>query len=82
METISNSYPYEGTLSGNVTITFPLRVRWLEIINDNATTVFKYRFNESEDWATLNPLEVVSPPVKVRQIFLQGTTEYRIRAAG
>jgi len=82
MEVISNQFVNEGTASVDKVISFPWRARHIEIINDSSTTTLGYKFNVSESYATLNPLEVANPPVKERQIILNGTGLYRIRAYG
>jgi hypothetical protein len=80
MESINNSYPFEGEVNGQITINIPLKARYIEIINDNATGTLKYKFGEGENFATLKPLEAITPRVKSRIIILSGTGEYRVRA--
>lgn len=80
MESINNSYPFEGEIDGEVTINLPLKARYIEIINDNASDELGYKFKQGEDFATLKPLEAITPRVKSRVIILRGTGKYRVRA--
>ena len=82
MESISNMVIDEDTLTGEKTITFPWRARYIEIINDNPSGVLKYKFKQTQDFATLKPLEAVTPSIKSFTVILQGTGEYRVRAEG
>ncbi len=82
MEVIANQFVDEGTASTDLTINFPWRCRWVEIINDSGTVDLQYKFNSSETYATLKPLEVANPPVKQKQVILNGTGSYRVRAYG
>jgi hypothetical protein len=82
LESISNMFIDEDTLSGYKEITFPWRARYIEIINDNASGELLYKFQESQDFATLKPLEAVTPRIKSYTLYLEGTGEYRIRAEG
>jgi hypothetical protein len=82
MESISNLYVDEGTLNGDKTVTFPLRARYIEIINDSGNSDLRYKFNKSGDYATLKPLEAVTPRNKSYTVYLQGSGEYRVRGEG
>lgn len=82
MEVIANQFVSEDTASADLVITFPWRCRAVEIINDSANESLGYKFNASEDYATLEPLEVANPPVKQRQVILNGLGAYRVRAYG
>jgi len=82
MEVIANQYVSEGTASTDLTLTFPWRCRVVEIINDSATIDLQYKFNSTETYATLYPLESANPPVKSKTIILNGTGAYRVRAYG
>lgn len=81
-EVIANSYPVEGTLTGEKTITLPWRARYIEIINDNSGGTLLYKFNATENYATLKPLEVYTTHVISKTIFLSGDGLYRLRAEG
>ena len=83
MEAGSNLYVKEGTLSGTLSLVLPWKARFIEIINDNSSGTLKYKFNESEDYATLKPLEAVTANTKSKTIYLLGSGgAYRIRGEG
>lgn len=82
VEAVSNMVVSEGTASSGLTITFPWRARYVEIINDAGNTTLQFKFNTSQDYATLQPYEVVNPPVQTYTVILNGTGAYRIRAYG
>jgi len=81
-ESISNQFIQEGTASTDLQIDFPWRARHIEIINDSDTENLQYKFNTSESYATLYPLEVANPPIKQTQVIVSGTAAYRVRAYG
>ncbi len=82
MESIANLFVDEGTLSGESIISLPWRARYIEIINDSSTKNLKYKFNSTQGYATLKPLEAVSPHIKSRKVYLSGTGPYRVRGEG
>lgn len=82
VEAISNLYVSEGTASAGLTITFPWRARYIEIINDSGSAQLGFKFNSSQSYATLDPYEVVNPPVSSYTVILNGSGPYRIRAYG
>lgn len=82
VEAVSNLYVSEGTASAGLTLTFPWRARYLEIINDSGAVSLGFKFKSSQTYATLNPYEVVNPPVETTQVILNGTGAYRVRAYG
>ena len=82
VEAVSNMVVSEGTASSGLTITFPWRARYIEIINDSGAATLQFKFNASQDYATLQPYEVVNPPVQSYTVILNGTGAYRIRAYG
>jgi len=81
----SNQIALEGTATTTpVTLTLVRPSRYIEIINDSNRKL-QYKFNTSENWATLKSDEAVSMEVWVRQILLQtvtGNADYRIRVLG
>lgn len=81
-ESISNQYVSEGTATSSTELTLPWRARQIEIINDSATKELGYKFNSSESFATLKPLETTIPAIKSKTIFLNGSDTYRVRAYG
>ncbi len=82
MESVSNLYVSESVATADTILTLPWRARYIEIINDSATSTLGYKFSEGESFATLNPLEAVNPHVKSKYIYLNGDDVYRIRAEG
>jgi hypothetical protein len=82
VEAVSNMVVSEGTATSSTVVTFPWRARYIEIINDSGSTTLQFKFNSSQDYATLEPYEVVNPPVQSYTVYLNGTGAYRIRAYG
>lgn len=82
VEAVSNLYVSEGTASADLVITFPWRARYIEIINDSGSVTLGFKFATTQSYATLNPYEVVNPPVQSYQVILTGTGAYRVRAYG
>lgn len=82
VEAVANMVVSEGTASAGLTITFPWRARYIEIINDSGSSTLQFKFNTSQSYATLNPYEVVNPPIQSYTVILNGTGAYRIRAYG
>lgn len=82
MESSSNLYVSEGTAAADTVLTLPWRAVNIEIINDSDTVTLGYKFNSGEDFATLKPLETVSPLVRSKYIYLNGSGAYRVRAYG
>ena len=82
MANATNLYPKEGVIDGDKTLDFPIRVRHIEIINDNSSDILQYKFNETEGYATLKPLEAVVTNIKSWKLYLRGTGEYRVRGEG
>jgi hypothetical protein len=69
-ESFANFRSAETTISGETTINFGIRVRRLTIMNDSATKTLQFKFNESEDYGTLNPTETISLAVITSEVFL------------
>lgn len=82
VEAIANMVVSEGTASTDLLLTFPWRARYIEIINDSGSAQLGYKFNSSQSYATLDPYEVVNPPVSTYTLYLNGTGAYRVRAYG
>ena len=82
VEAVSNMVVSEGTATSNTVVTFPWRARFIEIINDSGATTLGFKFNTTQDYATLEPYEVVNPPVQSYTVYLNGSGAYRIRAYG
>lgn len=77
---LTNSYSKESTLTGTETITFPWRMKELQITNDSTSADLQYKFNDSETFRTLKPYETSTiTNVSMRQLYLSGTTvTYRV----
>lgn len=78
----ANFKSFEGSLSGEVTLTFEWRPRMIEIINDSTSLVMRYKFHSSEDFATLYPSEAFSADMTVKEVILSGADDYRVRGIG
>lgn len=77
MASYGNFTPYEGSLSGEVTITFDRPIYKLILTNDSAVQELEFRFKGSVN-ATLKPTETLSTDMKARFITLNGTGSYRL----
>jgi hypothetical protein len=85
----SKAYANQEALEGTATTTeatLPLArpSKFLEIINDSAATI-QYKFNPSENFATLKGDEAISMEIWIRKIIIKtpaGTADYRIRVLG
>lgn len=81
----ANQEALEGTAStAPTTLTLARPSRHVEIINDSNRTL-QYRFNSSENWASLRGDEAVSMEIWIKQIQLRtlnNQANYRIRVVG
>lgn len=77
----SNFTPYTGTISAATTLTLDRPSRVIEIINDSATDTLGFKFNASESYGVLNPLEVISMEHRGNVIYLNpgASLTYRVR---
>ena len=57
-------------------------MRYILIFNDNASDTLGYKFNASESYATLKPLEAVTTNIKSYTVYLTGSGDYRLRGEG
>ena len=79
----ANLKTFEDSVSGTDTLSFPWRPRKIIITNDSATSELKFKFNVSEDFATLRPTETVSLEVGHRKLIVSGSgVPYRIWGIG
>lgn len=78
----ANLEPYEGTISGSLTITFDLKPRRITIINDSGSNELHFKFASTKTFATLKPTETVTLDIGQRELFLSGNGEYRIWGLG
>jgi hypothetical protein len=83
MSSLANLEAKEGTVSGELTLTFSLPHRRYTITNDSTTKDLKFKFNNSEAFATLRPTETFNPHVHTNKIILSGSgVEYRVWGLG
>jgi hypothetical protein len=80
----ANLESIEGNLNGNLTHTLARKSRQIVLTNDSADYELKFKFNESEEFATLKPTETISMTVWVRNVILQAPflTAYRLWVYG
>jgi len=82
----ANQEALEGTVTTTVTLTLARKSRAIEIINDSGTRILQYKFNSSENWSTLKPVEAISFDFITREILLNSPSSqdvlYRVRALG
>lgn len=79
----ANFKPFEGTLTGTITLDFPWRPRSVTIVNDSASVDLKFKFSTGEDYATLKAGETVNPEIITRKVFLSGNeAKYRVWGIG
>ncbi len=76
----------EGTVTTTVTVTLARKSRSLEIINDSGTRDLQFKFNTTESYSTLKPLEALSLHFRAKTILLNSpsgkSVAYRIRVLG
>lgn len=81
----ANSYSYEDTLTGTLTINFPIPVREIQITNDSTDHSLQFKLNDSEDYRTLYGLETCTlADIRTDTLFLSTSAdvEYRIWGLG
>jgi len=79
----SNFKSFEDTLTGAITLVFSWRPRSITIVNDSSSADLKFKFNASEDFATLKAGETVNPDLRSRQVYLSATdATYRVWGVG
>jgi len=81
---LANLMSYEDTVTGNTTITFPIKAKTLSIYNKSTNKQLHIKFNTSEEYLTLEPTEIIEfPEISVRELILSGSTvEYKVVAVG
>ncbi len=84
--TYSNQEALEGTVTTTTTLALARKSRALEIINDSGTRELQYKFNASENYSTLKPLEAISFDFITKSIYLNSPStaavDYRVRVLG
>ena len=79
----ANLESLEGVVSGSVTLDLKRKSRKLVITNDHATKELLYKFNESENMATLKGTESLSLFFTTKTIILCGDNiDYRVWVFG
>jgi len=73
---LRNFEALEGTAPENLTLKRPSRK--IVITNDSAGGTLGYKFNESEEFGTLEATESVSLFFTTRTVFLDGAGAYRV----
>lgn len=73
MTVYANLEATEGNTNNIQSIILARKSCKIILINDSSSSDLKYRFNESENWATLKPTEILSMYFRTRTIYLQGT---------
>ena len=83
MSSLANLEAKEGTVNGQLTLTFSLPHRRYTITNDSLNKDLQFKFNESEEFATLKPTETFNPHVHTNKVIIAGSgVEYRIWGLG
>ena len=84
MSVYANLESIEASVNGEVTHTLKRPSRQIVIINDSSGANLKFKFNSSEEFATLSPTETISMKVWVKRIILLSSSSvpYRIWITG
>jgi len=79
----ANLESIEGNLNGELTLTLTRKSRKIVITNDASSADLRYKFNETEEFATLKSTETLSLYFTTRDIIISGTNvDYRIWVFG
>lgn len=68
----ANQEPFSGTASSLTTIDLKRKSRKVMILNDSSSLDLQYKFNLSEEWATLKGTETFSAGFTTKTIYLSG----------
>lgn len=83
MAMLANLEALEGNVTTEVTLTLLRKSRKIIITNDDASKDLRYKFNESEAFATLKGTESLSMFFTANQIILSGSdVDYRVWVFG
>lgn len=83
MPVYANLESREGTLTGDLTLTFRFKVRRLVITNDHRSNNLKVKFNASENFLTLAGSETLALDIVTDELIMQGTAiPYRVWGVG
>ena len=73
----------EGTLNGELTVSFDQSYREVILTNDSGSSEMTFKFNPTETAATLKPTETITMKMRAKQIILSGTSvPYRVWGIG
>jgi len=84
MSVYANLESIENTISGDITHTLKRPSRQIILTNDSGSNELKYKFNATEDYATLYPTESITMNMWVRNVYLSssGSVDYRLWVYG
>ena len=83
MTVYANQESLEGTVTETTTLDLVRKSRHIQITNDHATKGLSYKFNESENFATLKGTETLSTSFWTKTIIIDGdSVPYRIWVRG
>lgn len=83
MTSYANLDAREGTADGTETITFKWKPRKIVITNDSATKDLQFKFNTSEEFATLRATETITFDIAHKVLILSGSgVDYRVWGVG
>lgn len=83
MSSYRNLDAREGTINGAVTLTLNLRPRRIIITNDSASADLSFKFNATEEYATLKPTETITLDIAHKEVRLSGmNVPYRVWGMG
>ena len=80
----ANLESIEDSLDGELILTFKRKSRQIVILNDSGSADLQYKFNESEDYATLKPTETEAIEIWAKTLYLKtvASVNYRVRVFG
>ena len=79
----ANLESIEGAVNGELTLSLTRKSRKIVITNDASSADLRYKFNMSEEFATLKSTETLSLYFTTKQIIISGTNvDYRIWVFG
>ncbi len=76
---LANLEAIETTLDGVITHTLKRKSRRIILTNDSGSADLKFKFNSSEDFATLKPTESMDEYLWVREVRLSTSTSVAYR---
>ena len=79
--TFAVQYPFEGSVSNEVTLTFPAHTHHVTLINDDVDYSLSFKFSVQDDFATLKAGEILELGITTDTVILFGgvnDVEYRV----